>query len=149
MFNKNSSAGTAAQKRSKCSLSARLPLLLAILMLSAVCCQAQITINDSVATTANIKALTGLSINDSCWYEQRNDTIKVDFVVVVDSNDFVKKKKVDFIVRKYQSKKCLFLNTGYDFLQERIDTFLLDNKPVEVLLYKTKGTNYLLLGNSR
>src|SRR5690348_7801923 len=41
MFNKNSSARTAAQKSSKGSLFARLPLLLAILMLSAVFCQAQ------------------------------------------------------------------------------------------------------------
>ena len=36
MFNKNSSAGTAAQKRSKRSLFSRLPLLLAIPMLCAV-----------------------------------------------------------------------------------------------------------------
>jgi len=36
MFNKNSSAGTAAKNRSKSSLLARLPLLLAILLLCAV-----------------------------------------------------------------------------------------------------------------
>ena len=36
MFNRITSAGTAAQKRSKCSILARPPLLLAILLLSAV-----------------------------------------------------------------------------------------------------------------
>jgi hypothetical protein len=41
MLNKNSSAGTAAQKISKCSLLAGLPLLLAILLLCAVSGQAQ------------------------------------------------------------------------------------------------------------
>jgi hypothetical protein len=41
MLNRNSSAGTAVKKRSKCSLFARLPLLLAIPMLCAVFCQAQ------------------------------------------------------------------------------------------------------------
>jgi hypothetical protein len=51
MFNKNSSAGTAAKNRSKCSLFERLPLLLAILMLSAVfSCQAQ-TIDFKTDTT--------------------------------------------------------------------------------------------------
>jgi hypothetical protein len=149
MFNRNSSAGTAAEKRSKCSLLARLPLLLAILLLSAVYCQAQITINDSLATSANIKSLTGLSLNDSCWYESKRDTVNVDFIITIDENNFVKKEKVDYIIHKYQSKKCRFYNVGYDFSQSRIDTFLVNNKPVEILLYKPKEFNYLLVGNIR
>ena len=54
MQNCKTSAGTAAEKRSKCSLFSRLPLLLAILLLCAVSGKAQtkigdITIADSIA----------------------------------------------------------------------------------------------------
>ena len=44
-FKRNRSAGTAAQRRSKCSLLAGLPLLLAILLLCAVSCKNKVQQN--------------------------------------------------------------------------------------------------------
>ena len=150
MFKRNRSAGTAAQKRSKCSLLARLPLLLAILLLSAVCCQAQITKDSPIATDSSIKLsnyYTGsLSIKDSTWFEKHIDTIKTYFVIIVDSNNFVKKVPCDFIVHKYEREQ----HSGYRLwiYRNRNDTFLLNNIPVEVLLYRPKGEQ-MLVGNSR
>ena len=51
MQNCKTSAGTAAQKSYKCSLLARLPLLLAILLLCAVSSQAQVSIGVGQSTT--------------------------------------------------------------------------------------------------
>jgi hypothetical protein len=136
MQNCKTSAGTAAKQSSKRSLLVRSALLLAILLLSAVFCQAQITTDSTWKVAA-----------DSCWWEKRIDTIQTDFVIIVDENNFVKKQKVDFIVHEYETQKCkgfviLFLTPN------RNDIFLLDNKPVEVLLYRPKGQR-MLVGNSR
>lgn len=89
---------------------------------------------------------TPLTFKDSCWWTKKIDTIKIDFVIVVDENNFVKKQKADFIIHEYEKKDCtvvLTFNQPY-----RNDVFLLNNKPIEVLLYKPKGQN-MLLGNSR
>ena len=64
------SAGTAVKKRSKCSLFARLPRLLAIPMLCAVFCQAQISISSEEPRTGFIYS-PGIS-----WTEnQKQDSV--------------------------------------------------------------------------
>lgn len=153
MFNKNSSAGTAAQKRSKCSLLVGRPLLLAILLLSAVFCQAQIGDTTwKAATDSNIK-LSGnylygsIAYKDSCRWQLRIDTVNVDFVITVDENGFVKKQKVDFIIHQYEEKQCEGVGISF-YTPNRNDSFLLKREPVEVLLYRPKGQN-MLVGNSR
>ena len=151
------SAGTAAQQSPKCSWFARYALLLAIPMLSAVFpCQAQITIDSSwkVATDSSIKfssnyLSTSLSLKDSCWWTKRIDTMQVDFVITVDENNFVKKQKADFMIHKYELKDCKYSANGLYFSPKRNDIFLLDGKPVEVLLYRPKNQYGILVGNSR
>lgn len=106
------------------------------MLLAAVFCQAQIT-NDSTWKVAA----------DSCWWEKRSDTIQTDFVIIVDENNFVKKQKVDFIVHEYETQKCKGFVISF-LTPNRNDIFLLDNKPVEVLLYRPKGKQ-MLVGNSR
>lgn len=152
MLNRKMSAGTAAQKRSKCSILAGRPLLLAILLLSAVFCQAQYS-DTALTSTHGIQFTTGTSradssffIKDSTWYEKHIDTIKTDFVIIVDSNNFVKKVRCDFIIHKYEREQ----HSGYRLWvdRNRNDTFLLNGNPVEVLLYRPKGEQ-MLVGNSR
>ena len=150
-FKRNRSAGTAAKKRSKCSLFARMPLLLAILMLSAVFCRAQTDSSGiGLKFTTSIYGNSGLlaSQKDSTWYEKHLDTIKTDFVIIVDSNNFVKKVRCDFIVHKFEQERHsgIWINS---LLNNRNDTFLLNNKPIEVLLYRPKDERWLLVGNSR
>jgi len=153
MLNRITSAGTATQKSSKCSLFVR-PLLLAMLLLSAVFCQAQI--GDStwkVATDSSIKLSsnylsTSIAYKDSCWWQPRTDTVKVDFVITVDENGFVKKQKTDFIIHQYEEKKCEGFGISF-YTPNRNDTFLLNGKSVEVLLYRPKNKYGVLVGNSR
>lgn len=63
MFNKNSSAGTAAQKSSKSSLLVRSALLLAILLLSAVYCQAQTDLFDFYKLSGKIDTVNRYYVN--------------------------------------------------------------------------------------
>lgn len=87
-----------------------------------------------------------LLLKDSCSWVQKVDSIKVDFAIVVDSNGFVRKQKVDLLVRRYEAKEC-----GYWAMlnpQVQNDVFMLNGVPVEVLLYKPKGKQ-MLVGNSR
>jgi len=154
-FKRNRSAGTTVEKRSKRSFFARLPLLLAILLLSAVFCQAQITTDSTwkqLATDSSIKFSTGLgsfSMKDSCWWTPKVDTIQTDFVITVDENNFVKKQRTDFIIHKYERKDCQYSVMGFWAQNTRNDIYLLDGKSVEVLLYRPKNQYGVLVGNSR
>lgn len=87
-------------------------------------------------------------LKDSCWSEHHIDTIQVDFVIIVDKNNFVKKERVPFIVDKYDIKNCKMTIWDYRKLNE---TFLLNGKPTEVLLYRRKDNlpGSLNVGNSR
>jgi hypothetical protein len=120
-----------------------------ILLLFGVCCQAQITSlykSDSIRLPLQAYTQGTLSIKDSSWYEKHIDTIKTDFVIIVDSNNFVKKVRCNFIVHKYEQEQ----HSGYGLWNNRNknDTFLLNNTPVEVLLYRPKGEQ-MLIGNSQ
>jgi hypothetical protein len=151
-FKRNRSAGTAAEKCSKCSVLAGRPLLLAILLLSAVCCQGQITTDSTwkVATDSSINLSNSLGyLKDSCWWTTKVDTIQTDFVITVDENNFVKKQRTDFIIHKYEKKDCQYSVFGFWAQNLRNDIYLLDGKPVEVLLYRPKNQYGVLVGNSR
>lgn len=130
-------------------------IILTIVFVSTVSCQAQL--DTALTSTHGIYLATGITdsllhftaIKDSVWYEKHIDTIKTDFVIIVDSNNFVKKIRCDFIVHKYEELQ----HSGYrlwasSFYTNRNDTFLLNNNPVEVLLYRPKGEQ-TLIGNSR
>lgn len=162
MIKKCTSARTADQKSFKCLLLFRHAVPLAILMLSTVFCKGQ---SDTLSSylkkfesnlIASEKDSAGYryvphveTIKDSTWYVPRIDTIKTDFVIIVDVNDFVKKVRCDFLVHKYEQKQYsgyrLWVNS---FFPNRNDTFFVNNKPVEVLLYRPKGEQ-MLVGNIR
>lgn len=91
MFNRNSSAGTAAKKRSKCSLFARLPLLLAILLLSAVFCpvvKSQVTFSNGANTL--------FDLNDCGTWEPQPD-----YYTDWESVDTLKKIPIKDTIRKW------------------------------------------------
>lgn len=99
----------------------------------------------------NIIDTSSVFIKDSCWNEKHIDTIPIYFVITVDSNNFVKKERADFIVDKYEMKRCKVAD-GFGFYAELKlnEMFLLNGKNVEVLLYRKKEEPYsLTIGNSQ
>ena len=117
--------------------------LLLISILSTLFCQAQ---TDSLYMHLDTSYFSSSTlIKDSCWWVTHTDTVKVDFVIIVDENNFVKKQKADYIIRKFDVKECTGINW---YTPNRNEVFLLKNKPIEVLLYKPKGRD-MLIGNIR
>lgn len=117
MQNRKQSAGTAAQKRSISSFILRSVLLLAIPMLSAVYsvkAQQKESQLDKVTDYIKLKSdsLSTFTFRDSCWWVKKIDTIKTDFVILIDENNFVKKQRADFIVHKYEIEECQFRVNG-------------------------------------
>lgn len=166
MKNCKTSVGTAAQKSSKRSWLFRSALLLAIPMLSAVYSvkaqekESQLdkitdyiklksdSITSGVTFYSNNHRL--LQIKDSCWWVNKIDTIKTEFVILIDENNFVKKQRADFIVHKYEIEECQYRTNGFYMQPKRNEVMLLNNLPVEILLYKSKRREgMLLVGNSR
>jgi hypothetical protein len=102
MFNRNSSAGTAAQKRSKWSLLSRLPLLLAILLLSAVCCQGQIGDSGLIFSPSHIGSYSiinnnnGFDFNDCGTWEPQPD-----YYTDWESVDTLKKIPIKDTIRRW------------------------------------------------
>jgi hypothetical protein len=132
--------------------------LLLVILLCVVFCQGQ---PDSSYYTKLHKLLndtswqktsgfsSAISYKDSCWWSNKIDTIQTDFVIIVDENNFVKKQRADFIVHKYENKDCQYLQVGFWAQITRNDVYLLDGKPVEVLLYRPKNQYGVLVGNSQ
>lgn len=115
-------------------------------------------LNDSVATyhrdTTSALMLSTYgnhfsTIKDSCWWNKKSDTIKTDFVIIVDENNFVKKERTDLIIHNYEVKDCKYSGIGLWKQDTRNDIYLLNGKPVEVLLYRIKDKYGTLVGNSR
>lgn len=91
MLNRKMSAGTAAQKSSKSSLFARLPLLLAIPMLSAVFCQ-----NAKSQITFQSQSGLGFNLNDCGTWEPQPD-----YYTEWESVDTLKKSQIKDTIRKW------------------------------------------------
>ena len=123
--------------------------LIILLFVSVSCFGQKDTSNIGIGLTSGTTSGSFYTQKDSTWYVSRTDTIKTDFAIVVDSNNFVKKVSCPFLLHKYDefhhSDFGLWVNS---FESNRNDTFMLNNKPIEVLLYKPKGEP-ILVGNSR
>ena len=91
MKNYKKSAGTAAEKHSKSSSLARLPLLLAIPMLSAVCCQ-----NAKCQITFQSQSGLGFNLNDCGTWEPQPD-----YYTEWESVDTLKKVPIKDTIRKW------------------------------------------------
>lgn len=100
--------------------------------------------------TGTLIADSSFFLKDSCWTVKHIDTIQVDFLITVNSNNFIKKERADYIIHKYETKVCRYTQYGFYPTPKENEVFLLNGKPIEVLLYKLRGDfNSLMVGNSK
>lgn len=111
-------------------------------MICSFVCKGQFTKDSSdihfTGTIASPDSASFMTIKDSCWWNKKSDTIKTDFVIIVDENNFVKKERTDLIIHNYEIKDCQYSAVSFWNQNTKNDVYLLDGKPVEVLFIELK-----------
>lgn len=126
----------------------RISLLLLSVLFSISICKGQSYKDSSIIFSGHILS-TGspFEAKDSCWWDKRIDTIKTDFIITVDENNFVKKYKTDFVIHEYETKNCKFTQMSFYSGGKRNEIYVVNGEQVQVLLYRPKDKYGALVGN--
>ena len=73
---------------------------------------------------------------DSCWWQLKTDSIKIDYLLIADSSGLIRKQKADLLVRRYEVEQCKYRWVGNRSL--RNDVYLLNGVPVDVIHFRRK-----------